>query len=162
MKNRGFVAIGAGVLVLSALLAAGATQISGAAGYAGAGPNTLPWVVSAVLALLGILLILNARRAGAALVAAPDFPPHWRAMAWVSIGLVLNALLLERIGFIPSCALLFALAARGFRVGADRPPTLLMSVRDFGIGVLISAPVFWMFTKLLGVSLPSLVPHGWI
>jgi putative tricarboxylic transport membrane protein len=162
MKNKGFVVIGSGVLLLSALMAVGATQISGVSGYAGAGPNTLPWVVSAALALLGILLILSARRASEPLVEAPGDAPHWPAMAWVSVGLVLNALLLEHVGFIPSCALLFALAARGFRVGAGRPPTLIMSVRDFGLGVLISAPVFWMFTKVLGVSLPSLVPRGWI
>jgi putative tricarboxylic transport membrane protein len=162
MKNKGFVAIGTGVLVLSALLAAGATQISGQAGYAGAGPNFLPWVVSAVMALMGIGLIVSAQRADDELVATPDHPPRWQAMAWVSAGLLLNAVLLEYIGFIPSCAVLFALAARGFRIGEDQHPTLVMAARDLGLGALISAPVFWLFTKLLGVNLPSLLPGGWI
>ena len=42
MKNKGFRAVGAGVLLLAALLAVGASQIGGEAGYAGAAPNFLP------------------------------------------------------------------------------------------------------------------------
>jgi hypothetical protein len=47
MKNRSFVWIGGGALLLAALLAVGAAQIKGSAGYAGAGPDFLPWTVSA-------------------------------------------------------------------------------------------------------------------
>ena len=162
MKNKGFVAVGAGVLVLGGLLAIGASQIGGTAGYAGAAPDFLPWVVSAVMALLGIGLIASALRADGELVEMPAFPPRWRSMLWVSAGLLLNAAVIEYVGFIVSCALLFALAARGFRLGEDQKPTLAMAVRDFFIGAAISAPVFWMFTKLLGVNLPSVVRGGWI
>jgi putative tricarboxylic transport membrane protein len=162
MKNRGFVAVGAGVLALAALMAIGATQIGGTAGYAGAAPDFLPWVVSAVMGLLGVALVVGALRAEGDWVEAPEFPPRWRSMAWVSLGLLLNAALIEYVGFIVSCALLFALAARGFRIGEEQTPTLSMGARDFFIGAAISAPVFWMFTKLLGVNLPSIVRGGWI
>lgn len=162
MKNKGLLAVGAGVLALGALMAAGATQIGGAAGYAGAAPDFLPWVVSAVLAILGVALMWSAWRAEGETVAVPDFPPRWRSMAWVSLGLLLNAALIQHVGFIPSCALLFALAARGFRLGADESPTIATGAKDFVIGAVISAPVFWLFTKLLGVNLPSLVKGGWI
>ena len=163
MNNKGFMAIGGGVLLLAALLAIGAAGIPSDAGYAGAGPNFLPWLVSALLAVLGVVLMLSAWRASdRQLVAPPDFPPRWRAMGWVSLGLLLNAALIEHVGFIPSCALLFALAARGFRIGADQVPSVRTGVRDFFIGAAVSAPVFWMFTKLLGVNLPSLVRGGWI
>jgi len=161
-KNRGFLGVGVGVLLIAVLLAIGATGISSDAGYAGAGPNFLPWVVSAAMALLGVLLIATALRAKDEVIAAPDFPPRWRAVAWVSLGLILNAALIEHIGFIGSCAVLFGLSARGFRVGADQKPTLVMLAQDFVIGALISAPVFWLFTKVLGVTLPSLVKGGWI
>jgi putative tricarboxylic transport membrane protein len=162
MKNRGFLAVGAGVLVLAGLMAIGATQIGGTAGYAGAAPDFLPWVVSAVMGLLGVALIVGALRAEGEWVEAPEFPPRWRSMAWVSLGLLLNAALIEYVGFIASCALLFALAARGFRIGEEQTPTLAMGVRDFLIGAAISAPVFWLFTKLLGVNLPGIVRGGWI
>jgi putative tricarboxylic transport membrane protein len=162
MKNWGFKAIGAGVLAIAGLMAIGAAQIGGAAGYAGAAPNFLPWVVSAVMALLGIALIVGAMRAEAEWTEAPEFAPRWRSMLWVSLGLLLNALLIEHVGFIVSCALLFMFAARGFRIGEDQSPTLTMAARDFVIGAAISAPVFWMFTKLLGVNLPSVMRGGWI
>lgn len=162
MKNKGFVGIGAGVLLIAALMAAGAVKIPSEAGYGGAGPNFLPWAVSAVMALLGVALIVTALRATEQLIPAPDFPPRWRAMAWVSLGLLLNAALIEHAGFILSCALLFAIAARGFRIGADQAPTLAMGAKDLLIGVAISAPVYWLFTKLLGVNLPGLVHGGWI
>jgi putative tricarboxylic transport membrane protein len=162
MNNRSFVWIGAGVLLLAVLLAVGAAQIKGAAGYAGAGPNFLPWVVSAAMAALGICLIVGARRAHEAWVETPAFPPSWKAVAWISAGLLLNAVLIEHVGFIASCAILFTLAARGFRVGEGiTRPTTVMLVRDFAIGAAISAPVFWLFTKLLGVTLPSIMPGGW-
>lgn len=162
MKNKGFIGIGAGILLIALLLAIGATQISSDAGYAGAGPNFLPWVVSAAMAILGISLIVSALRAGDDIVEMPEFPPRWRAMAWVSLGLLLNAALIEHIGFIASCAVLFSLAARGFRIGANQTPTFAMLAKDVVIGGLISAPVFWLFTKILGVTLPSIVSGGWI
>lgn len=163
MKNRSFVWIGAGTLLLAALLAVGAAQITGKAGYAGAGPAFLPWTVSAAMAILGVCLIVGSRRSTVEWVSAPDFPPRWRAVAWIGAGLVLNALLIEHLGFIVSCAILFAFAARGFRVGADARPTVRMAVQDLLIGAAISAPVFWLFTKVLGVTLPALVHTGrWI
>jgi putative tricarboxylic transport membrane protein len=163
MKNRSFVWIGAGTLLLAALLAAGASQIKGSAGYAGAGPAFLPWVVAGAMAFLGVCLIVGARRADAEWVSPPEFPPRWRAVAWISAGLLLNALVIEHLGFIVSCALLFACAARGFRLGADTRPTPKMFMHDVFIGAAISAPVFWLFTKVLGVTLPALLGRGgWV
>lgn len=162
MKNLGFAAVGAGALVLAALLAAGASQIPGEAGYAGAGPNFLPWAVSAGMAICGIALLASAWRARGDVVPAPDFPPRWRATGWISLGLLLNAALIEHAGFIVSCALLFALASRGFRIGADQQPAWRLLAMDFAIGAAVSAPVFWLFTKGLGLTLPAVLPGGWI
>ncbi|KQV81209.1 tripartite tricarboxylate transporter TctB family protein [Rhizobacter sp. Root1221] len=162
MVNRNFVALGAGLLLLAALMAAGALQIKGDAGYAGAGPAFLPWVVAGAMATLGLCFVIGAWRSSTEWVGAPDFPPRWRAVAWIGAGLVLNAMLIEHLGFIPSCAVLFAFAARGFRIGEDKKPTPKMFLQDVLIGAAISAPVFWLFTKLLGVTLPALVRGGWI
>jgi len=160
-SNRSFVFIGAGLLALAALMAAGASQITGKAGYGGAGPAFLPWTLSAGIALLGVITIVTALRHAEPLVAAPDFPPRWKPVIWISLGLLLNATLIERVGFITSCALLFALSARGFRLGADQTPSWVDFGRDLLIGIAVSAPVFWLFTKLLGVALPSMFSGGW-
>jgi putative tricarboxylic transport membrane protein len=161
-NNRGHFWIGVGTVVLGGLLALGATQIGGSAGYGGAGPAFLPWLVALVLVGLGVAQIVSARRHAEPLAEAPEFPPVWKAVAWVSAGVLLNALLIERVGFIPSCALLFAVSARGFRIGADERPSWASVGTDFVIGLVLSAPVFWTFTKVLGLTLPGLVKGGWI
>jgi putative tricarboxylic transport membrane protein len=81
----------------------------------------------------------------------------------MSGGLLLNALLITHIGFILSCALCFACAARGLR-GAEQQAsqTWTVTLRDALGGVAISAPVFWLFTQLLAISLPALTSSGWL
>ncbi|MED5619187.1 tripartite tricarboxylate transporter TctB family protein [Ideonella sp. BN130291] len=156
--------LGVGALVIAGVLAAGAAQIHGAAGYSGVGPGFVPWVVAGAMALCGVLLLVQAFSGGLRdLPAPPAMPPYWRGMAWVTAGLLLNAALITYVGFIPSCALLFALAARGFRLSMDQPVRGVTSLlRDAAIGVAISAPVFWLFTKLLGLNLPGLTHTGWL
>lgn len=159
--------IGGGTVLLALLLAAGASQIHGDAGYAGVGPAFLPWLVSAALAVCGVLLMIAAARADTE--AAPPrtdepsgAPADWSSMAWVSAGLLLNAALISRLGFILSCALLFALAARGFRQSMGQAGTLRRLGRDALIGLVLSAPVYWLFTKGLGLTLPGLTKTGWL
>jgi putative tricarboxylic transport membrane protein len=115
--------LGAGVVVLALGLAWGATSISSDAGYAGVGPNFLPWVAAGLLGLCGVWLVC----------------------------------------FILSCALCFVLAVRGFKASEGR---LDLSPRawitDALIGMAISAPVYWMFTKALAINLPGLTSTGWL
>jgi putative tricarboxylic transport membrane protein len=47
----------------------------------------------------------------------------------------------------------------GGQAGVNAPRTW---VTDFVVGLLISAPVFWMFTKFLAINLPGLTSTGWI
>ncbi|MEW6704826.1 MAG: tripartite tricarboxylate transporter TctB family protein [Pseudomonadota bacterium] len=156
-------AVGGGALVLAAALAVGASQVRGEAGYAGVGPGFLPWLVAAAMALCGVVLLVQAATGGfRGLPAAPTLAAYWRGMAWVSAGLLLNASLITTIGFIPSCALLFALAARGFRLSMGQAPALSRLGRDALIGLALSAPVYWLFTKLLGLTLPGITRSGWI
>jgi putative tricarboxylic transport membrane protein len=163
--------IGGGTVLLALLLAAGASQIHGEAGYAGVGPAFLPWLVSAALAVCGVLLMIASLRPGDGV--HPERPPQdapasepaatdWSSMAWVSAGLLLNAALISRLGFVLSCALLFALAARGFRRSMGQPAGLRLLGRDALIGLALSAPVYWLFTKGLGLTLPGLTKTGWL
>ena len=156
--------IGAGCLVLAVVMAAGAAQVHGEAGYAGVGPAFLPWVVSGAFLVFGVLLIAQDLR-GRATATAPAPSEHradWRAMAWVCAGLLLNAVLIEHVGFVMSCALLFVVAARGFRLSMGLDAGVGRSARDAGVGLALSAPVYWMFTKGLGLTLPGLTANGWI
>jgi putative tricarboxylic transport membrane protein len=156
--------VGAGVLLLAALLAYGAVGISSEAGYSGVGPNFLPWVVTIVLALCGALLVWEARSGGYRAMEEPSGAERgdWRGFAWASAGLLANALLITRIGFILSCALCFLLAARGLRLSEGRPAGPGVMLRDLLVGLLIAAPVYWTFTKLLSINLPGLTATGWL
>ena len=157
-------AIGGGALVLSLLMAWGATDISAVAGYAGVGPNFLPWVVALVLMLCGLLLLWQSRGEGW----EGDEPSgaasgDWTALAWVAAGVAANAALLTTLGFILSCTLCFMLAVRGLRSSEGKAHGGARGlVMDFVTGMLIAVPAFWLFTKALGINLPGLTGSGWL
>ena len=158
-------AVAGGVLALGLLLAGGAITIPSAAGYAGVGPNFLPWVVAIGLLLCGGFLAWEALSGGFRQMDDLDGAAqgHWPGFVWVSAGILANAALITTIGFILSCALCFVLAVRGFKSAEGR---LDLSARawitDALIGMAIAAPVFWMFTQALAISLPGLTNTGWL
>ena len=158
-------ALAAGVLLIGALLAAGALTIPGEAGYGGVGPSFLPWVVAVALMLCGALLLVQALGDGFKDREAPSGAARgdWVALAWVSAGVLTTAALITRVGFVLACALCFVLAVRGLR-GAEGKPSggVREAASDIAIGLAIALPVFWVFTKLLSISLPGLTSTGWL
>jgi putative tricarboxylic transport membrane protein len=156
--------VGLGVILLALGLAVGALDIPANAGYAGVGPNFLPWLVALALLLCGAYMVFKARNGGFRhMEEASEDRPYWPGFVWMSAGLLANAALITTIGFIFSCTLCFVLAARGLRSAqgqaASEPKAWLT---DAVIGLLIAAPVFWMFTKFLAISLPGLTQSGWL
>lgn len=172
MDSRGAQALaGAGVALLGILMAWGAWDLPAEAGYSGVGPNFLPWVVSVALMLCGVLLSMQALRGRApgtpSAARSADTPQaNWRALVWMVMGVLGNAALITTAGFALSCALCFTLALRGLRVAEGTTlagrPGLMQVARDFGIGLAIALPVYWVFTKLLGIGLPGLTTTGWL
>jgi putative tricarboxylic transport membrane protein len=153
------------VLLTGVGLAAGALTIPGGAGYGGVGPNFLPWLVALVLAICGVLILREALTGGFREREEPSGSEHgwWPGLVWVSAGMLANAALISTIGFILSCTLCYLLAVQGLRRAqgqrASAPKALLF---DVVTGLLIAAPVYWMFTKFLAISLPGLTQTGWI
>ena len=169
-------AVGAGILLLALGLAVGAVSIPSAAGYAGVGPNFLPWLVAIALAVCGGFLVYEARTGGFRQLddesggdavdgsgsGSGSPKPNWDGFAWMSAGLLLNALLITTIGFIFSCTLCFVLAAQGLRRSGLAAAGLSTLVKDTLIGLCIAAPVFWLFTQFLAINLPGLTQTGWL
>lgn len=157
--------IGVGMAVIGVAMAVGATQISSQAGYSGVGPNFLAWVVAVTLMACGVLLTSHARSGGFRDRDEPSGAAtgYWPGFAWVSAGLLLNAALITRIGFILSCVLCFVLAARGFKTAQGRADWSPRSwLFDGAVGLAIAAPVYWMFSQLLAINLPGLTSTGWL
>ncbi|MCV2366824.1 tripartite tricarboxylate transporter TctB family protein [Roseateles oligotrophus] len=157
--------VGVGAFLTGGLMAYGAAFISADAGYAGIGPNALPWLVATVLMLCGLWLIWEARSGGYREMELPSGAPEgdWRAAAFVIAGVVANAALITVIGFILACSLCFALAVRGLRMSEGKAgggPR--QSLLDGLTGLIIAAPVFWLFTKVLAINLPGLTTSGWL
>jgi putative tricarboxylic transport membrane protein len=157
--------IGGGLVLLAVVMAAGAWFIPSAAGYAGVGPNFLPWVVSAALLVCGAMLAWQASHGGYREVepASGAARGDWKAFAWVSAGALAIAALITTIGFILACTLGFMLAVRGLRLAEGKPGgDVRVTTIDAVTGFAISAPVFWLFRQLLGLSLPAITAGGWI
>lgn len=157
--------IGVGVLGVGGLLGAGAIDISSEAGYSGVGPNFLPWLVAGFMLLCGAFLLWEATSGGFRQMDEPEGAAqgHWSGFAWVSAGILANAALITRLGFILSCAVCFMLAVQGFKSAEGkldlRPRAWIVNA---AVGIAIAAPVFWMFTQALAINLPGLTSTGWL
>lgn len=157
--------LGVGALGVAGVLAFGAMAISSDAGYAGVGPNFLPWVIAVAMAVCGSWLLWEARTGGFQHMETPSGAARgdWTALAWVSAGILANAALITTIGFVLSCALCYTLAVRGLRGSEGKPAgNARVTLRDAITGMVIAAPVFWLFTKFLAVNLPGVTGTGWL
>ncbi len=154
-------------MAIGLVMAAGALTIPSTAGYAGVGPNFLPWLVSIALVICGAFMLREARTGGFREMedASDDAhaTPYWGGFVWMSAGLLANAALITTIGFVFSCTLCFLLAARGLRLAGGQSGLGVRTwATDALTGLLIAAPVFWMFTKFLAINLPGITATGWL
>lgn len=164
-RQRRQAGLGLGVVALGAALAAGAVGIPAHAGYAGVGPNFLPWVVSAVLLACGLGLLWQAFRGGFEDLEEPAGAERadWGSGGWVAAGALSVPLTLVHAGFVLSCTLCFVLASQGLRRSEGQGGVRVgVLVRDGITGFLVAAPAYWTFTRVLGISLPSLTGTGWL
>ena len=157
--------VGLGVIGVGLGLAVGALGIPSDAGYAGVGPNFLPWLVALGLMTCGAFMVHQARTGGFRHMeeGPPVEQPYWPGFVWMSAGLLLNAALITTIGFIFSCALCFVMASRGMRQAQGQVQASARAWLTDGItGLVIAAPVYWMFTRFLAINLPGLTQSGWL
>ncbi len=139
--------IGVVLLLLAALVAIDAQRLPPASAL-GVGPAAAMRLVAAFVAVLGVAHLVTAwqRRLDAALSDAA--PANRAALAWV-LGALAGLMLVLQVGggFIAASAWLFALTARGF--GAP------LGAKSIGIGIALSALVYFFFTKALSLGLPA-------
>ncbi|MDB6455182.1 tripartite tricarboxylate transporter TctB family protein [Falsirhodobacter sp. 20TX0035] len=141
------------VLVASAVLLTGigvlwaSTLIHVSPAYARIGPTVFPRIVGAALAVLGVLLLVNAfaGRWQCEATDAEEPPLDLVPLAWVAGGLVLNLLLIAQIGFILSSTLMYLLVAKGF--GARRIWLAAL------VGFILALVAYFGFAQLLGLRM---------
>jgi putative tricarboxylic transport membrane protein len=145
--SLGHLVIAAALVLLGIFMLWETFSIPVAVTYARVGPRLFPGLVASGLILNGLWLALEARHAPDP-IAMGEPPVYWPAVAWVSAGILLEAALLERIGFVLSATLLFTFTARGFGSRA--------ALRDAAIGFVLSLIAYLGFTYGLGLNLPKI------
>lgn len=133
------------VLALGVFIAVETARLPAGPGYSGIGPRLFPWLVAAGLLVVGLALLREVR-SGA--VAHPsgfelDLPP----LAWVTLGLVAQMVLMQPAGFVIASAVLFVAVARS--LGSRR------WALNAAIGLVLCTVVHVAFTRGLGLSLPG-------
>ena len=148
--TRPHLAAGLAVAAAAAFLGAGLPLLDSSGGYAGISPRFAPTLVTAALTLCALLLLRRGSVPETCDDAADTVAPHdgpWR-LAWVAGGLLVHMALIGSIGFVLAGALLMSCVARGY--GSRRP------ARDAAAGLTVTVPIWLLFTKVLGLSLPLL------
>ncbi|WP_173934705.1 tripartite tricarboxylate transporter TctB family protein [Chelativorans sp. Marseille-P2723] len=125
------------------------TQISVPPAYAKVGPTVFPYAVGAVLIILGLFLLRDAvQQRWICEATDPDVPrPDFVPIAWVVGALLANLVLIERIGFILSSTLMYALVAKGF--GARRIWLAAL------VGFLLALVAYYGFARVLNLRMGS-------
>jgi len=121
------------------------------------GPKALPFVIGAALIVVSALYALDVSRGGVGEQEAGEdvelgHPADWRTVGLLAGAFLLNAFLIEPLGWVISGALLFALAS--FALGNRH------HVRGLAIGIALSLITFYGFAIGLGVNLPAGILDG--
>ena len=144
-QRLGEALLAAFVLALGVFIAVETAMLRSGPGYAAIGPKLFPWLVAAGLLLVGIALLFEAR-AGA--VAQPaGFEIDLSPPLIVTVGLVLQMLLMKPAGFVIATAVLFVAVA--WALGSRR---VLLNA---AVGLVLCAITYVAFTRGLGLFLPA-------
>jgi putative tricarboxylic transport membrane protein len=141
--DRAGIVIALALALLAALIAVDASRIQANVTY-GMGPQAVPYVIAAGLAVLALGNLINALRG--------DFPARedmdFRPVALVLLGLALMiAIIAFGGGFIPAMTVLFAATATAFGRRAI--------LTDLAIGFVIGTVIYLAFSRLLTLTLPA-------
>jgi putative tricarboxylic transport membrane protein len=146
----GDTAVGAAVLALAGVVGWQTTLVPQNAVYAKVGPTAIPWLTTAMLAVLGALLVWRGLRGGWQRETHGAFDA-W-GLGWMLAGLVLNVALIGTAGFIIASTALFACTAHAF--GSRH------LARDAGIGFVLAFVAYAGFDRLLGYRIGSGLIEG--
>ena len=140
--DRAALFVAVGLLALAALVAWDASRLGAGGAYARVGPQTIPFAIAICLGGLSIWTVFAAFR--------HDFPQRerqeWVPVLWIVGGLLAQITLIKVTGFSIATGILFAMTARG--LGRVSLPLALLS------GILISALIWFVFGRLLQLTLP--------
>lgn len=137
--------IGLGLLLFAGLTLWQTLSIPVSPMYAQVGPRVFPYITTAGLALFAVLLLVQAARGGWQPEEEKEVVLDWRAVVFVTAGLVANVALIGPLGFSAASTAMFVLVAHGF--GSRQP------LRDAAIGLTLALAAYFGFARALGVNI---------
>ncbi|HMN78660.1 MAG TPA: tripartite tricarboxylate transporter TctB family protein [Burkholderiaceae bacterium] len=152
MQIRPNVVVGIAVLLAAAFFGAGLTSIDDQGGYSGLSPRFLPMLVTIGLAVCGLLLLTRPASVPAQAEDSGGRPVRLSGLGGLLAGVVVVLALIGSLGFVLASCVLMVCVARGY--GSRRP------LRDALVALLLTLPVWALFSKVLGLSLPLLPVLG--
>ena len=147
--------VGLFVVLLGLLTLYAAWAIPDSPLYAQVGARAVPYLVGAILVVLGAALSFVALRGGWSgeneeAMAAP--PTNWRALGLLGAGLLVQIALIDWLGFVMAATIRYVLVGAAF--GSRHP------LRDLAIGIVVTLGAFLGFSRLLGVNIGAGVLEG--
>jgi putative tricarboxylic transport membrane protein len=152
---RADLGVGLFVLLLGLLALYAAWAIPDSPLYAQVGAKVVPYLVGAVMVLLGIGLSASALRGGWShgIEEAMEAPPtNWRALGLLGAGLLVQIALIDWLGFVIAATIQYVLVCSAF--GSRKP------LRDLAIGIAVTLGAYLAFSRLLGVNIGAGVLEG--
>jgi putative tricarboxylic transport membrane protein len=144
--------IGLGLIVLAAVIGFDAARMQVPPAYSAYGPQIFPYIAVVALAASALFLLWQTAAGRPDAVCADTDKLEWTGVVAISVGLLAQVFLIERLGFVLSAALLFFAVAWGFR--SRRP------LRDAVVALLVSLVTYLVFTRLLDLQLPPGIFEG--
>jgi len=117
------------------------------------GPAVFPWVATAIVGVLGAILVVQGLLGGW---------PHDEELGhldfaggvWMIVGLVLNVVVIDRLGFVVASTVMFVFVARAF--GSRQP------LRDLLIGAAVAIVAYVGFDRTLGYRIGTGIVDLWL
>jgi putative tricarboxylic transport membrane protein len=139
------------ILIFGLVVLYQAIRIAGEGGYGPQDPGFFPLIVAVGLVFFGVLFLLETTvRLDPALresVAEEEEATHWSTVGLVIAALLIYAFVLAPLGYVVATTLFFT--AVTWVLGSRH------LIRNFLIGLVASAVLYYGFTQLLGVRLPG-------
>ncbi|MEV4113931.1 tripartite tricarboxylate transporter TctB family protein [Nonomuraea sp. NPDC049695] len=139
-----------GFLAAAVVVLAQAFAIPQGEGYQAVGPRAFPLLVGAGLAVVSFIGVVQAFRPGTPSAATGDSEEpeetHWPSVLLLIGSLVAYALILVPAGYWQATTAFFVAVARV--LGSRR------LLRDVLVGLVLALATYFLFDRLLGISLP--------
>ncbi|MBB5778329.1 tripartite tricarboxylate transporter TctB family protein [Nonomuraea jabiensis] len=145
-----------GFLAAAVVVLAQAFAIQQGEGYQAVGPRAFPLLVGGGLAVVSVIGVVQAFRPGTRAPATAGVPedgggeaaekPHWPSVLLLIGSLAAYALLLVPAGYWQATTAFFVAVARV--LGSRR------LVRDLLVGLALALATYFLFDRLLGITLP--------